>query len=122
MRRILDPLFDRKIFAAICLATLTSVMTYLVFFAIGMPPDSAPDSAEVVSDASDLVIIETPYQYGFRKGYDAFLKQIDRYIPQPSVSATRIASYSVDDDGVAEGYVDGYHRATALEYCPAGSP
>lgn len=118
MRSFLDPLFNRKIFTAVCLALSVSITMYLVFSTLGLPPDWAPESAEVVPDASSFARLETPYEQGFRNGYDAFLAQTGQYIPRPSVSASYAASYSSDDEEVSRGYVDGYHRATQMEHCP----
>jgi hypothetical protein len=117
-RSLLDPLFDRKIFAATCLAGTLSLAMYLIFGTLGLPPDRAPQSAEVVPNLSDFARAETPYEQGFRTGYSAFLKQTGRYIPRPGVSASYTSSYSSDDEDVSRGYADGYHKATEMEHCP----
>jgi hypothetical protein len=117
---LLDPLFDRKIFVAMCLAGTLSLVMYLIFGTLGLPPESAPESAEVVPNLSDFARAETPYEQGFRTGYSAFLKQTGQYIPRPGVSASYASSYSSDDEDVSRGYVDGYHKATEMEHCPGG--
>lgn len=117
---VLDPLFNKRIFAAFCLACSLSLAMYLIYGRLGFPPDSAPESAEVVPYAGDFARAETAYEQGFRTGYSAFLKQTDQYIPQPGVSASYASSYSSDDEDVSRGYVDGYHKATEMEHCPGG--
>jgi hypothetical protein len=124
---VLDPLFDRKIFSAICLAGSLSLAMYLIFGRAGFPPDRAPESAETEPDTSELADkedsqyeLETPYEHGFRVGYNALLKQTGQYIPQAGDSSKRTASYSMDDEEVSRGYVDGYHRASDFGMCPRG--
>jgi len=115
---VLDPLFDRKIFSAICLAGSLSLAMYLIFGRAGFPPDRAPESAVAVPDTSEFARVETPYEQGFRIGYSAFLKQTGQYIPRPGAVATYTSSYDMDDEEVSKGYVDGYHKATEMENCP----
>jgi len=122
---VLDPMFDRRIFSAVCLAGSLSLAMYLICGKIGFPPDRAPESAVSVPDTGGLAAdadaryeLETSYEHGFRVGYDAFLKQTGRYIPQTSGSTKRTASYTMSDEDVSRGYVDGYHRAADLGTCP----
>jgi hypothetical protein len=121
---VLDLLFNMRIFAAMCLAGILSLVMYLIFGTIGFPPDYAPESVVVDPRTSELAAeyeLETPYEHGFRVGYNAFLKQTGRYIPQAVMfSSKRTASYSMDDEQVSKGYVDGYHKATELGLCPRG--
>lgn len=115
----LDPLFNRKIFAVVCLILTVSFTTYIAFSSRGLPPDRAPESVEVSPNKSPLRP-ETAYEQGFRNGYSSFLAQTGKYIPQPNVTASYASSYSSDDEDVQKGYVDGYHRATEVESCPRG--
>ena len=102
-------LIRRLILSAMIVAISAMVATFMAFRA----QDDKP-----VAAVKEPVVPETPYDHGFQKGYDAFLKQTGRYVPRPGRVASYTSSYSDDDEEVVKGYVDGYHRATELDQCP----
>lgn len=121
MSRILNPLFNRRVFLAFSL--LICAVAFASWFA-GRTERSAlqaPESVEVDPHArwASSIRPATPYQQGYMNGFDAFLKQTDQYIPRPLVASyTSSEKYEMDNEEVERGYVDGYHRASELQNCP----
>jgi hypothetical protein len=70
----------------------------------------------------------TPYDIGFRVGYEAFLKQVGMYTPDMApksaytvLTGMNINEFSEEDSyWIDRGYVDGYHRATESVHCTGG--
>lgn len=79
-----------------------------------------PRDAEVRPEA--VVVVEspsvTPYRAGYERGYASFLRQMGEDVPLPA--AVKYTSLDGHDSSEEEsrGYVDGYHRAADLMYCP----
>lgn len=125
---IIDPLFNRTIFALFVLSLFAG------FGLILMKRSAAPSREHPLQtisseDGSELLDaghqVARQYDEGFRIGYDAFMMQTGQYQPRPAVSYSTSAGHSKPGDPESpefqKGYADGYHRATELESCPRPS-
>jgi len=74
------------------------------------------------SDKAVDFFLSDDYERGFVSGYRAFREQSEDYVPQeqysPSVPAYSYSSYHWSELET-RGYIDGYHKATAIQSCPA---
>lgn len=113
-RSILDPLFNKRVFAAVCLCMCVAAAFLL------WPERTTRESQEEAPAPMVARDPQTAYQRGFNEGFDAFLKQTNQYTPRPLVvTYTRSEENEAgDDEEVNKGYVDGYHKATELQNCP----
>lgn len=85
----------------------------------------APRGGTDEGPPSTPIRYETPYEFGYRRGYDAFCAQAGVAPPTrqhaalpTAVRYTSAHGHGGDESEMEKGYVDGYHRATELEYCP----
>jgi len=116
----LDLKFDRVAFVTLSLLYIAGMVAYSLLSQESrpLPPNGLPpDPPEAVIAAEDAA-----YEHGFRKGYDAFLKQTgqdDKVTQSAGVAyAYTSSAFEEDDDDVQRGYVDGYHKATEAQHCP----
>lgn len=65
---------------------------------------------------------ESPYEYGFQKGYCALLMQYGENVARPKMaiytSSEHESEHENESEEMARGYVDGYHRACESFSCP----
>lgn len=121
MKCLLDPLFNKRKFLAFFLLACATVFVNWYFRKSERPAVRIPDSVEIDPSArwADAESLSRPYRYGYKSGFEAFLKQTGRDVPRQMVASyTSSETYEMDDEEVERGYVDGYHKATELQNCP----
>lgn len=110
----MDNSANRKVFSA----CVVSFLAFMVCVAMWIATRSGPeDAVEHEEEATPSL-----YADGYRTGFEAFQAQMGIPAPNgPVLKATYTSSHEGDPEDFSRGYSDGYHRATELHYCPAGS-
>jgi len=114
---LIDPLFNKKIFAAFVLF-LFAFYSFLFWRMSDSPRTEPRPNKAPINDAE--------YRKGYLEGCRAFLVQMDADMTAGSSDSPRTEmSYSSSHEGYSEravkGYIDGYHRAAESQHCPRGS-
>lgn len=126
-----DPMFNRKMFAA-CTVGLAALFACLCCFRAEEEPaavqaEEKPTPTAVASPSESDAPRVTDYERGYMSGFLAFQKQFGVYVPaEQNIPKGHFYSYTShkddeDSDEETKGYVDGYHRASAMIHCPASA-
>lgn len=84
---------------------------------VSAPVTVSEPEPEVVE--REVVEPVTSYQFGYDKGYRAFMEQQGLEVPvEKMVRYTTLEEGSLDGEAASRGYVDGYHHAGDSLYCP----
>lgn len=87
----------------------------LVFLASFFLARRGPE-VDVVVESSSVPV--SPYRVGYERGRASFLRQMGEDVPlPPAVKYANLDGHEVSEEE-GRGYVDGYHRAAELMYCP----